>query len=78
MVDTNKLRGAIVAKGKNQQQIAKEIGVDRSTFYRKMKEGGSFTIEEVSKMARVIPLTNEEAIDIFLNKESHKRDRQEV
>ena len=78
MVDTNKLRGAIVAKGKDQQQVAKEIGIDRSTFYRKMKEGGAFTIEEVSNMAKTIPLTNEEAIDIFLNNESQKRDKQEV
>lgn len=67
MVDVNKLKGAIVANGKDQQQIAKEIGIDRSTFYRKMKEGGSFSVGEASKMAEVIPLTDSEAISIFFN-----------
>jgi len=67
MVDTNKLRGAIVANGKNQQQVAEEIGIDRSTFYRKMKSGGEFSVGEASKMAEVIPLTDAEAIAIFFN-----------
>lgn len=67
MVDTNKLKGAIVEHGKDQQQIAKEIGIDRSTFYRKMKEGGSFSVGEAAKMAKVIPLTDAEAIAIFFN-----------
>lgn len=67
MVDTNKLKGAIVEHGKDQQQIAKEIGIDKSTFYRKMKEGGSFSVGEAAKMAEVIPLTDSEAIAIFFN-----------
>lgn len=67
MVDTNKLKGAIVEHGKDQQQVAKEIGIDKSTFYRKMKEGGSFSVGEAAKMAEVIPLTDSEAIAIFFN-----------
>jgi len=67
MVDTNRLRGAIVSKGKTQQTIAKEIGIDKSTFYRKMKSGGDFSVGEASKMAEVIPLTDAEAIAIFFD-----------
>lgn len=67
MVDTDKLKGAIVANGKTQQIVAKEIGIDRSTFYRKMKADGDFSIGEVAKMAEVIPLSDTEAIAIFFN-----------
>lgn len=69
LIDTNKLKGAIVANGKNQKQIAEELGIDKSTFYRKMKEGGTFSIGEVSQMAEIIPLSDTEAIGIFFNHE---------
>lgn len=76
VVDVNKLKGAIVENGKTQQQVAEGIGIDRSTFYRKIKNGGDFSIGEVSKMVSVIPLTNEQAIQIFLNTKSHKCDKE--
>ncbi len=79
MVDTNKLKGAIVANGKDQKQVAKEIGIDKSTFYRKMKEGGSFSVGEAAKMAELIPLTDAEAIAIFFNgKVAKTRQKQEA
>lgn len=68
MIDTNKLKGAIVANGKDQKQIAEELGIDKSTFYRKMKEGGAFSIGEASRMAEIIPLSDAEAIAIFFKK----------
>lgn len=72
MVDTNKLKGAIVANGKDQKQIANKLGIDKSTFYRKMKEGGSFSVGEAAKMAEIIPLSDAEAISIFFNGEVAK------
>jgi len=75
LVDTNKLRGAIVANGKDQKQVAKELGIDKSTFYRKMKEGGTFSIGEASRMAEIIPLTDAEAISIFFNGKVAKMQR---
>lgn len=78
MVKVDKLKGAIVANGKTQEQVASEINIDRSTFYRKMAKGGAFSIGEVSRMVDTIPLTNEEAIDIFLDKKVHKRNFDEL
>lgn len=75
MVDVNKLRGKIVEKGFSQQELAQSIGIDRSTFYRKMKNNGDFSIGEVAEIAKVMQLTNEEAIEIFLSKKSHKCDK---
>lgn len=77
VIDKNKLRGLIVSKGKTQEKVAKAIGIDRSTFYRKMKNDGDFSIGEVTAMVNYIPLTNEEAIEIFLNSKSHKRDKKD-
>ncbi|GIP14359.1 hypothetical protein J40TS1_00010 [Paenibacillus montaniterrae] len=62
-----KLRGKIVEAGITQEAVADLIGVDRSTFYRKVKsEGISFTIGEVHKIANAIQLTQQEAVEIFL------------
>lgn len=65
MINTNKLKGLIVERGTTQQAVADSIGIDRSTFYRKMKKGGDFSIEEAKKMKLEIPLTDQEAIEIF-------------
>jgi len=79
MVDTNKLKGAIVSNGKTQQEVAEKIGIDRSTFYRKMKSGGDFSVGEAAKMAAVIPLDDAEAIAIFFSdKVAEKRQKQKV
>lgn len=75
MVDVNKLRGKIVEKGFSQQELAQSIGIDRSTFYRKMKNNGDFSIGEVAEIAKVMQLSNEEAIEIFLSKKSQKCDK---
>lgn len=73
MVNTNKLKGVIVERGTTQQSVAESIGINRSTFYRKMKHGGDFSIGEAQKIAEIVPLTNEEAIEIFLMIKSHLR-----
>lgn len=79
MVDVNRLKGAIVSNGKTQQVVAEQIGIDKSTFYRKMKNGGDFSVGEASKMAEVIPLSNTEAISIFFNnKVAKKRQKEKV
>lgn len=65
MVKTAKLRGTIVEKSTTQEAIADLIGIDRSTFYRKMKNDGNFTLKEAKDIKEALNLTNEEAIDIF-------------
>lgn len=63
-----KFRGIIAEKGKRKIDIARAIGVNPSTFYRKLSSGGaSFTVGEIQRMAEFIPLTEEEATSIFLS-----------
>ncbi len=64
MIAVSKLKGAIVANDTTQKEVAKEIGISNSTFYRKMKKG-NFTVEEAKKIVDAVPLTKDEAISIF-------------
>ncbi len=65
MCDTAKLRGKIIEKGLNQTMLAKKVGIDRSTLNRKLKDGGTFTIEEANKIAIALGISGSEAISIF-------------
>ena len=60
-----KLRGKMVERGCNVEALAAELGVDKSTVYRKLNNGESFTIADVQKIKTVLDLTNDEASDIF-------------
>lgn len=66
VVNTDKLRGKVVEKRTTLDNVAKAAGMNRTTFYRKMKGNGeNFTIGEIHKIVDAVPLTRQEAIDIF-------------
>lgn len=65
--DMNKLRGHMAEKNLSPEDMAREIGVDPSTFYRKIKSDGvNFTVGQMHKIVDVLDLTREEAAAIFL------------
>jgi hypothetical protein len=67
-MNTQMLKGKIVEAGTTQEAIADSIGMDRSTFYRKMKRmGNTFTVAEMNGMVKSIPLSKEDAVTIFFN-----------
>ena len=57
MIDVQKLRGEIVAKGYTMQKIAEEIGITSKTFYAKMKKG-EFSSAEMSAMVAILDIKN--------------------
>lgn len=61
MVDSNKLRGCIVANGMTQEEIAKSIGITPKTFYTKMKKG-VFGSDEIEMMIEILHIENPMAI----------------
>ena len=61
MINTNQLRGIIVAKGTSQGQVAKELGITRETFYRKMKKG-VFDSDEINQMIKLLDIQDPVAI----------------
>ncbi|MDR1567505.1 MAG: helix-turn-helix domain-containing protein [Streptococcaceae bacterium] len=67
MINVSILRGKIVERNMTQEVVADEMGINRSTFYRKMKEyGKQFTVEEVQKLAKILSLTSDDVMKIFL------------
>lgn len=65
MVDVSKLKGKIVERNTTQEELANKIGIDKSTFYRKMKQNGNFSIKEVNLIVSTLNLSKDEAMSIF-------------
>jgi len=64
-VDFDKLNGKIAERRTTKEAIADEIGIDRSTFYRRLKSG-KLLVGDVHKMCEVLQLSTTDAVDIFL------------
>ncbi len=65
-MDLCKLKAKIVENGINVETLAEQIGVDRSSMYRKLNNFEKITIGEARKIKAALNLTNEEASNIFL------------
>lgn len=63
-MNIKKLQGVLAEKDFTKEQLADEIGVDKSTIYRKFKTQ-NFTLNEARKIKRVLHLSNELANVIF-------------
>lgn len=67
MVNVSKLKGKIVERNTTQEELAITIGIDKSTFYRKMKQNGNFSIKEVNMIVSALNLSKDEAMSIFFS-----------
>jgi len=68
-VNTRLLKAKMVERGISGDDLAKMIGINPSTFYRKMKTGGnSFTVAEMYAIVDALELTDDEAVLIFLQR----------
>lgn len=62
-----KLKGKIVERGFTMATFAKASKISTTTFFRRTHSAGeTFTIGEVKRMAQVLNLERDEAVDIFL------------
>lgn len=65
-MNINKLKGKIVEKGMNIENLADAIGINRSSLYRKLNNGEKITIGEAVRMKDALEMSNDEACEIFL------------
>lgn len=65
-MDINKLKGKLVEKQMNVETLAKTIGVERSSMYRKFNNAEKITIGEALKIKLALGLSDAEASEIFL------------
>ena len=63
MFDKRKLQAQMVLKGKNAECLAKILGMNTATFYRKMNNNGDFSREEIQKIIIVLDISD--PMDIF-------------
>lgn len=72
-IDVKLLKEKIEKRGLSQSEFSKMIGLDVSTFYRKLKTNGdSFSIGETQRIIKCLHIGKKEAINIFLPQKSHK------
>jgi predicted transcriptional regulator len=64
-VNVLRLKAKIIEKGMNVEGLAKSIGIDRSSLYRKLNNFEKFTIGEANQIKEILEMTNEEASNIF-------------
>lgn len=68
MTNVDKLKGAIVEKRLTPEKVAEIIGIDKSTMYRKLNNGGEdFTIKQADMIASALNLSANEAQAIFFS-----------
>lgn len=66
MLSANMLKGKLVEKGVTVSELSGILGINPSTFYRKIKNN-SFEIGEADKIVKALALTSQEAKNIFFN-----------
>ena len=67
MVNIRKQKAKLVEKDISIIELAKALGIDKSTVYRKInKSRENFTVKDVEKISNVLSLTYDDINDIFL------------
>lgn len=65
MTNVLKLKAKIIEKGYTVETLARAIGMNKSTLYRKINRMELFTIKEAYNIAIVLDLTESELNEIF-------------
>lgn len=69
-INVELLKQRMKEKNVGLDQLAKKIGIDRATFYRKINAGGvKFTVGEVQKMMIALNLSAADVFRIFFTEE---------
>lgn len=71
-INIQKLKGKMAEENISANELSNAIGVNKTTFYRKLREGGGkFTVEQIQGIATKLSMTPNEAMNIFLGQYSH-------
>lgn len=65
-VNVNLLKAKLVERGINVSGLAKMIGLDKATLYRKLQNGGAgLLVREAKAIVQALQLSAQEATEIF-------------
>ena len=62
MFDKNRLRAYIMLNGLTNEKVAELMGINNSTFSKKINRGGSFTREEIVKLVKILDIDDPMAV----------------
>lgn len=62
MFEKNRFKAAMVMSGKTSKEVAKILGINESTLYRKINSEGNFTRKEIKILIDTLGLKNPEEI----------------
>ena len=66
-MNTQEVKRRMKDKGITGEAMAKELGMDPSTYYRKMqKEGMEFSAMDLNVFKRMLDMNSQEAVDFLL------------
>lgn len=61
-----KFKGKITEKGKTQKWLAEKMGISENTMSQKANGRTAFTVPEINEIGKLLGLTDQEKIAIFL------------
>ena len=67
MMNERELRAIIVREGKRIPDVAKAIGINKATLYKKLRGENDFTRSEIVKISNFLNLSPEQILFIFLD-----------
>lgn len=65
-MNVKKLKGKLVENDMNVEMLAAKVGMGRLSMYRKLANIEKITVGEAARIKAAVPLTDEEAYEIFL------------
>ncbi len=68
VINRRSLNAAIVKNGTTLEGLANDIGVDRTTLFRRLRNN-TLRVCDIYKIVEVLHLTPQDALDIFLAEE---------
>lgn len=75
MFDKRRLKAAMVLADVNGKELASAIGIDESTFYRKLNADGDFRRDEINIIINVLHIENPKEI-FFVDKLAKTQDEE--
>lgn len=68
MIKMNILKAKMIEKGVKAEDLAKSLGVQKTSFYRKLNGQVKFSLSEAQKISEILGLTDKETLQIFLGR----------
>ena len=69
MTNKNLLKSKLALKGYTQKVVARKILMKEPTLTQKINNNQPFRTEEIARMKKILNLTNDEVVEIFINEQ---------